>query len=863
MPATSLAAQDDGLSRKQAVALRVPNESVRLDGLLEEAVWKDAPPIEDFVQKEPVEGATPTEGMEVRLVYDDNAIYVGARMFSSQPGAIQAPMSRRDDVEEAEYVLLSLDTYLDRRTAYTFGVTASGVRLDEYHSSDSEFNTDENFDPVWQARARIDEESWTAEFWLPFSQLRFTEAEEMVWGLNIHRWIPTRNEDDYWVLVPRTERGWASRFGDLRGLEGVEAPRRIEIMPYVATSSRLRGSPDPANPFHDGADSEARVGLDLKAALGSNLTLDATINPDFGQVEADPAEVNLSTFETIFSEKRTFFQEGYSLLQGPINNFYYSRRIGARPSANADGDYVDFPDTSTILGAAKLTGRMASGTAIGALVAMTSEEKARVYQNNTATFSETRVAPRTMYAVSRVQQEFGAERSTLAGQFTAVHRDLPEGDPLRALLVRRAYSGVTDTLVRFGNGAYELSALASFTYIQGDPAAIERVQRSTVHNFQRPDRSEGMRLDPTRRSMAGSKLSADINKVAGAHWLWGATLMADSPELDPNDIGRLNDAGDIRVSGNLNYRETIPGEYFRSYNLNTDLSTFSYWDRDLGVQYTLSQNANLTWNNFWQTGFGWSFNGRGQDPGVTRGGPSMGTPRRWTVNGDMSNANSSQTGWSLDASYDRSEDGDVIREVGGSFSIRPAPAWQISINPEYERERSNRQFVTQIDGGRDETFGRRYIFGHIERSTVSMQVRLSFTFKPDLNLDFYAEPFAASGRYERLGELSAARVRDLRWYGEAPETTFARSGSGDWLITDGASDFIVSNRDFDVQSFRSNLVLRWEWRPGSTLYLVWQQDRSKEEATRRSAGLRSMFGSLTAPGDNILALKTTFWFSTD
>jgi hypothetical protein len=229
----------------------------------------------------------------------------------------------------------------------------------------------------------------------------------------------------------------------------------------------------------------------------------------------------------------------------------------------------------------------------------------------------------------------------------------------------------------------------------------------------------------------------------------------------------------------------------------------------------------------------------------------------------VSNADSSQTGWSLDASYDRSEDGDVIREIGGSFSITPAPAWQISIDPEYERERSNRQYVTQIDGGRDETFGRRYIFGHIERSTVSMQVRLSFTFKPDLNLDFYAEPFAASGRYERLGELSAARVRDLRWYGETAETTLARVENGDWLITDGTSNFTVSNRDFDVQSFRSNLVLRWEWRPGSTLYLVWQQDRSKTEAVRRSAGLRSMFGSLTAPGDNILAVKTTFWFSTD
>ena len=856
------AQEQNGSGRKQAHAVRVANGSVRLDGQLEEAAWRQAPPVTDFVQKEPVQGAAPSETMEVRFVYDDSAVYVGARMYSDHPDAIQAPMSRRDNVDEAEYVLLSLDTYLDRRTAYTFGVTASGVRLDQYHSSDNEDNADETYDPVWQARTRIDEQGWTAEFWLPFSQLRFNERSELIWGLNIHRWTPTLNEHDYWVAIPRTDRGWSSRFGELRGLDGVESPRRIEFYPYVAGSSRVTGNRDPANPFDDGRNLEGRVGADLKLALGPILTLDATINPDFGQVEADPAEVNLSTFETIFSERRPFFLEGNSLLQGPVNNFYYSRRIGARPIGPAQGDYVDYPGTSTILGAAKVTGRLASGTSLGALWAMTAAESARTFERDTATYSDIRVAPRTMYAVSRVQQEFGTERSTAAMQFTALHRDLPEGDPLATLLVRRAYTGAADTLLRFGRNAYELEALASFSYIQGEPAAIERVQRSSVHTFARPDREAGIRLDPSRRTLAGSKVQGSLDKVTGEHWLWGASMMSDSPEFESNDFGRLNYAGDIRSNAHLNYRETTPGRLLRSYNFNTNGSTVHYFDGDLGVQYSLNQNSSFTWNNFWRTNFNWSFNGRGQDPVITRGGPAMGIPRQWNVNGSLNNSNSSQRRWSVYSSWERSEDGDVTRQIRGSFSIRPAPAWQLSLEPEYERERSSRQYVTQMDGGRPETYGRRYIFGLIQRSTVSMQVRLNYTFKPDLNLDFYAEPFAASGRYDRLGELSAAGLRQLRWYGEEG-TTLQRLASGDWAVSDGGASFTVSNSDFNVRSFRSNLVLRWEWRPGSTLYLVWQQDRRQSEATRSSAGLRAMFGSLSAPGDNFFVVKTTFRISTN
>ena len=315
LSAATLIGQEAGqLTRKQAVAVRVASDAIRLDGRLDEEAWGFSPALTDFIQKEPVEGAAPTDRMEVRFVYDNDALLVGARMYSQSGGTIQAPLGRRDDGQQSEHLLVSLDTYLDRRTAYTFGVTASGVRLDHYHPSDNENEIDREFDPVWEARTRVDEDEWTAEMWIPFSQLRFNDLVSQVWGLNLKRWIPSRNEEVFWVPVPRTVQGWSSRFGELRGIEGIRPTRRIELLPYFGGISTITGDPDPANPFDDGRNLSNRVGADLKMGLGPNLTVEATVNPDFGQVEADPAEVNLSAFETFFSERRPFFLEGSQLL---------------------------------------------------------------------------------------------------------------------------------------------------------------------------------------------------------------------------------------------------------------------------------------------------------------------------------------------------------------------------------------------------------------------------------------------------------------------------------------------------------------------------------------------------------------------
>jgi uncharacterized protein DUF5916 len=850
--------------RKQAHAFRVQSGSIRLDGRLDDEVWQAAIPIVDFVQAEPVENAEPTNHMEVRFAYDDTALWVGARMQSSD--AVQAPMSRRDAGDQAEYLQVELDTYLDRRTAYMFGVTASGVRLDHFHPSDNEDDTDSQFDPVWEAKTHVDDNGWTAELWLPFSQLRFNDQPERVWGLNIKRWQPNLNEQDYWVVIGRTQRGWSSRFGDLVGIQGVDAKQRLEILPYVSSSSRMTGNRDHNNPFDNGVNLGGRVGTDMKVGIGSNLTLEATFNPDFGQIEADPAEVNLTVFETIFSERRPFFIEGNNVLEAGTSNYYYSRRIGARPTGSATGDYVDYPDVSTILGAAKLTGRTRHGTSVGFLAALTDQEKAHVSVSGLQ--SDVKVAPQTAWGVGRFIQQFGREGSTIGAHMTMVHRDLDASEPLAKTLVRNAFTTGVDTRLRFGGRTYEASGNLGITVLDGEPAAIERTQRASTHYLQRIDQPN-IRLDPTRTTLGGSQIQGSLSKISGRHWLWSSSMMIESPEFDPADFGRLNYAGDYMNSNRLTWRETRPGKIFRSYSLQGGLNNYFYWDTDLGVRKTITSADSFTWKNFWVTNISFSRYLRGLDAQATRGGPSMGIPRGWNLSAGLRNSSGSKTAWSSGWFIRTNEFGNKSWDVNASLSARPSPSVQLSLEPEYLVEKGTNaffsgpigpQYLTTLTGGRPETNGRRYVFGLVDRTTLSTQFRFNYTFKPDVTLDVYAEPFAASGHYPGFGELLAGRSRFLRMYG-TDGTSITRLADGSYTVTDGAASFSLSNRDFNVRSFRSNVVLRWEWRHGSTLYAVWQQNRASSVPDGAHVGLNDLFGSLSAPGDNIFALKTTVWLS--
>jgi hypothetical protein len=842
-------------NRKQATAARVPNGSIRVDGRLDDEIWVRTTAITDFIQKEPTEGAPPTDPMEVRLAYDDDVLYVGARMHSKD-GRIQAPLGRRDNVDQAEHILISFDTFLDRRTAVVFGVTAAGVRIDRYHASDTEDSFDAGFDPVWRAETSVSGDQWTAELWIPFSQLRFNPRSDLTWGLNIYRFRPTLDEADYWILIPRTVRAWSSRFGELTGIGGIVPPRRIEALPYIAGGSTLNGNRDRNNPFDSGANLDGRVGADIKMGLGPNLTLETAINPDFGQVEADPAEVNLTAFETRFPEKRPFFLEGAQLFNIGHPNFYYSRRIGQRPIGPATGDYVDYPDANSIVAAAKLTGRLQSKTSIGFLTAVTDDEDASIATIGSPDRRVVDVAPHAYHVVGRVLQEFGANASTAGFLVNYMHRDMEEGSPLADLYTRNALAMAGNTLLRFRGGAYEFRASGGGSFINGSERAIERVQRSSAHYAQRPDRAYS-RLDPTLTSLAGWTVQMNFDKVSGRHWLWGANTKMDSENFEVNDVAQLNGADGWLSNANIRWRETQPGKLFRNYYFLFDAQTDTTL-RGLMQTGRLRAGFNATWLNYWTSQISIARDLATTSVSLTRGGPLMGRGPGWTTTINLGNRVTSRTRVTALLNFRTNDDGAETKSVSSTFSMRPGPRWSFSVSPYYDRVTEPQQYISTLSGGRPVTFDNRYVFAFIDRSTMSMEYRLGLTLKPDVNLDIYAEPFAASGRYYDYGELLAPASRERLRYGTSG-TVLTVNPDGSQVVDVGGSSFTLRNRDFNTLSFRSNVVLRWEWRAGSTLYMVWQQDRSGSEVLGSRVGISDAFRSLTAPGSNIFLIKTSFW----
>ena len=849
------------LAHKQARAVRLQGATITVDGKLDDAAWANAVWISDFVQKRPREGAHPSDSMRIAIVYDDDAVYVGARMFSRDPAKIQAPLSRRDNTFQAERIWVSFDSYHDKRTAYSFGVTASGVRADWYHATDNENDVNSGFDPVWDAKANIDALGWTAEMRIPFSQLRFTNQPVQVWGFNANRWNPVTSEDDYWIPVPTNRTGWSSFMGELVGIEGVKPTRRLELMPYSSADTRFQGGVPAGDPFNGGANFAGRAGADLKMGLGPNITLDGTVNPDFGQVEADPAVVNLSAFEVFFDEKRPFFTEGSQLLRGSGPSYFYSRRIGASPSCNASGDFVDCPQNATILGAAKVTGRLATGMSLGALAAVTSREYARTYDSTTRMFGRTVVAPPAGYGVMRLQQEFGASKSVVGVTLTTVHRGL---DSLLAPTnTRHAYAGGADWVLRWDRGGYELRGWLGFSHLRGDTSDINRVQNSSVHYFQRPDAQDSvggyLHYDPTRTTLTGSVGSLWFRKTKG-NWLYDLQYAWESPAYDPNDAGRLGNADGRNVFAGVIYRQTKPRAWFQNYAAT--LTAFTEYDYGGDRQVFFSElYGQVTLKNFWGLSSYIDYQPRSFDHSATRGGPEMATPESWNWVVRLASKFGAKNSWVGRVYYGEDELGGETYRLSGEISIRPSTRFQISATPNYLRAIDPRQYVTTFTGGGSAaTYGSRYVFAQIDQSTFLMQLRANYTIGPDLTLELYGEPFAASGRYYGLGELAAARTFNLRRYGTSG-TTIARNTAGDYTITDngGADTLQIANPDFNILSFRSNAVLRWEWRRGSTLYLVWAQNKFGYQPTARLVGFGDLADSFGAQGDNFFAVKVSYW----
>lgn len=846
-----------------AHAARAEPEAPRLDGRLDDDAWRTAPRFSGFVQRDPDEGRPATEQTEFRVVYTDAALFVAVRATDSRAGEIAAYLTRRDEWSPSDEITVMIDSYRDRRTGFAFTINAAGVKRDAYLFND--YDRDDRWDAVWDAQVTVDETGWSAEFRIPFSQLRFSANDSTTFGFNVSRRINRLNETQYWRLVPKQSSGFVSQFGDLTDLMGLQTPRRLELLPYSAASTHRRPA-ETGNPFRTGTAQHATLGGDLKVGITPALTLTATINPDFGQVEADPAVVNLSAFESFFSERRPFFTEGLDIFSfriadgdgdGSEEELFYTRRIGRAPQGRADprGGFAERITQTTILGATKLSGKTQSGWTVGLLGALTGREDARVIDGVGGAFADP-VEPRTGYGVARIARELRGGQTVIGFFGTTVQRSLPAE---LSHLHSAAYTAGLNWSHRFAQNTYQISGRVVGSRVEGSAEALLRTQRSSARYFQRPD-ADHVDVDSARTSLGGYTFGLNGGRTAG-NWRWNVGVDARSPGFEANDIGFMRETDRIQQNVWINRRWLTPGSVFRRFNVNLNqwsAHTFGGERRWLGGNV----NANYTLLNYWSGWFGINRNWGGISPTALRGGPGIRTPGNYSGwFGMQSDERKSVRGFSS-VSFNLNDEG-----AGSSFGInanltwRPVPNVDVSAGPSLNYNRSEWQYLdAPLVGAAPE-----YLFGELRQRTTSMTVRSNVTFTPTLSLQLYAQPFISSGNYvgfKRVVDPRADRFADRfdRFDGDRA----VRTASGDVSIDlegDGQADVTLGNPDFTVLSFRSNVVLRWEYKLGSTLFLVWQHGRSGFDSDGRFEFGTRVGDIFRSPSENVLLVKLNYWLS--
>jgi hypothetical protein len=819
---------DSGVTATRADAAPV------IDGKDDDAVWRTAPPISEFKQWQPTEGKDPRFKTEAKVAYDGANLYVFVRAFDPHPDSIIRLLERRDSFTPSDMIWLFVDSYHDRRTGYEFAVNAAGVKTDlaVYDGG----NEDQAWDAVWEAATRIDSLGWTAEFRIPLSQMRYSRDRSHIFGFTIVRDIYRYSERVTWPMLSQSKPDLMSQLGMLGGMDNLEAPRRIELMPYIVTKS---ASQITNNVY--GQKSNVAVGGDLKHRVASNLTLDATINPDFGQVEADPSVLNLSSYESFFDERRPFFVAGRGLFSFNVNcnavscnseTLYYSRRIGRTPElAGIYGDTVPLQPT-TILGAAKLIGKSAHGATVGVLDAMT---------ERTTSPGDTTFEPRTNFAVVRATQDFRSGNSAIGGMFTAVNRSLDSWSS--PYLAKNAYVGALDFRHRLYQNNYEVAGSLDHSRVNGTAAVINSTQTDGVHNYRRPDAD--LPLDPNRTSLSGDAEELRFGKIGGQHLLFETDYQRRSPGFEINDLGFLRRADQVSWNTWVGFFDRHERKYYNRFQFNNNWS--QYWTTaGLPLEAAYYTNFHITLKNNWGWDQGFTIGqlGTTYDDRSARGGPAVRQDpyfAPWvSINGNDRRAIVPY----LNANYFKGEGGrnsswNLSPEVDYKFMGRFSSALTLSL--------SHNIADNQWYGNFDEAGLTRYTFAHLDQTTTAVTARLNYTFTPDMSLQAYVQPFVSKGTYSNVRQLSATPRADK--YDDRYEPF------NDLSVTSNPGGF-------NFKAFQSNIVYRWEYNPGSTLFVVWNEGRqgysSLEGDKSFSGDVRDLFRLHPA---NTFLVKVSYWLN--
>ncbi len=838
--------------KKKYAATRITSPPV-INGILDDEAWQSGTWTGEFTQNQPYSGKPETQKTEFKILFDDNNLYVAIKAYDTSPDSIVNRLTRRDEAD-GDLVGIILDSFHDLRTGFLFGVSSSGVKYDQMFTNDGQ-NQDSSWDPNWWVATSLNKEGWVAEMKIPFSQVRFDKSSSNGWGLDVARILYRKNEQTFWQHIPREAPGLVHLFGELNGLDQIKPRKIFDVTPYgVAKTETFQSVPE--NPFlAKGNLSKLNGGIDAKIGVTNNMTVDLTINPDFGQVEADPSVVNLSAYETFFSEKRPFFIEGNNITNFGLgigdggvgnDNLFYSRRIGRQPQGYPDlkdGWYTDVPSRTNILGAAKLTGKTKDGLSIGIVEAMTAQEKAEIDTIGGRKFAT--VEPLTNYFVGRIQKDINNGNTLIGGIFTSTNREL-DAD-VRDIVHKAAYTGGIDFTQYFKNKNWMFNLNTAFSLVEGSKKAITNTQESSAHYFQRPDKNYAI-LDTSSTSLGGAGGRMQVMKQNG-HWNFLGAVLWKTPGFETNDLGYMRVTDQILSVLWAGYNQFNPKWIYKSFNINSDFFSINNFGGNwLGGGY--EWNANLNLKNFWNVWTGGNLNTSSLSTDMLRGGPMMKLPGSINSRIGFSTDSRKKLVFNVYANGSKgfeNSSNSLYAEVDISF--KPTNYLVLTVSPAYNKSFSELQYVTQTDyNGND-----RYIFASIDQKTISTSFRVNLNLSPNLTFQYWGQPFVATGKYYDYKYIitpMAYSYQDRFWTYSHSQISLSDDQFNVDENIDGKTDYTIGKSDFNVKQFLSNLVVRWEYSPGSTVFLVWSQTRSYNSDSGQMDFFNNL-GDLFNKGKNI------------
>ncbi len=834
--------------------IRLSTSKPKIDGILNDSCWQTGEWSGDFTQLLPNEGAKPSQETLLKILYDDKNLYVAIQALDTEPDKIHRKAGRRDELD-GDMMGVTFDSYHDHRTGFEFTVTAAGQKVDLILFNPMAW--DVNWNAVWYVKVGHNDKGWVAEYQIPLSQLRYSNKDEQIWGLHCWRWINRIQEENDWEVQSMAGPGMLYAFGELHGIKGLKKSRRFELVPY-ALGKLETFEKEPGNPFADkGKAWGGALGFDAKIGISSNFTMDVSVNPDFGQVESDPSVMNLTAFETFFEEKRPFFLEGVNIFKYEFDedNLFYSRRIGQAPShipTIASNEYMKIPDNTSILSAIKLSGKTSKGLSVGILQSLTANEFAEI-KSETGERKET-AEPMSSYFVARVEKDYKQGNTTVGGIVTSTNRFIK--DDYLNFMNRNAYTGGLDVLHQWEDKKYYVQAKVIGSYIDGKEDAMTNLQLSSARYYQRPDATH-IEFDNTLTKLSGTGGKIKIGKGSGL-WRYSTDMSWHSPGLDLNDIGYMQMADLVKQTNNISYFVNKPVSIFRTYSVG--LEEYNNWD--FGGNYLFSGvglDLSAAFKNQWGISNSFTVETPSLDTRILRGGDAMKLPSKWTEVFSMFSDNTKKVYFNLQAIVSASSNSSYkFYEISPGITVRPVNSLRFAVNANYSENFDKLQYIDKKDFNNDN----RYLLGKINQQTIGLTFRVDYYITPELSIQYYGSPYISIGKYQEIKYVTNPKADEY-------DNRFSIYNNPVLMDNvyqldennDQVTDYTLDNPDFDFSQFRSNLVARWEYRPGSTFYLVWSLDKTyytnpgAYSLSNASSQLKSIHPR------NVFLIKFNYWFS--